>query len=97
MPGYHYKILRVDLTARRLEVQDLDPKVTEKYVGGAGVAAKFLCEETKADTDPLGPDNRLLAFTGPYTGTSVPSSTRISGTSIYSAKPPGRRSLTSVH
>ncbi len=76
MPGYHYKILRVDLSARRLEVQDLDPKVTEKYVGGAGVAVKFLYEETKADTDPLGPDNRLLAFTGPYTGTSVPSSSR---------------------
>ena len=76
MPGYHYKILRVDLTARRLEVQDLDPKVTEKYVGGAGVAVKLLYEETAVDTNPLGPDNRLLAFTGPYTGTSVPSSSR---------------------
>ena len=76
MSGYHYKILRVDLTARHLEVQELDPKVTEKYVGGAGVAAKILYEETDAGTDPLGPDNRIIAFTGPYTGTSVPSSSR---------------------
>lgn len=76
MFGYHGKLLRVDLTKRSVEVQDLDPKLLEKYVGGAGIGAKILYEETTPATDPLGPENGLMAMTGPYTGTVVPSSSR---------------------
>lgn len=76
MFGYHQKLLRVDLTNRKVETEELDSDLLEKYVGGAGVAAKILYEETTPDTDPLGPDNLLIAFTGPYTDTSVPSSSR---------------------
>jgi aldehyde:ferredoxin oxidoreductase len=76
MFGYHGKLLRVDLTERRVEVEDLDPKLLEKYVGGVGIEAKILYEETTAATDPIGPDNILMAFTGPYTGTGVPASSR---------------------
>ena len=76
MFGYQGKILRVDLAERKTEVQDLDANLVEKYVGGVGPAAKILYEETTPETDPLGPDNVLMAFTGPFTGTRVPSSSR---------------------
>ena len=76
MFGYHGKLLRVDLTEKRVEVEDLDPKLLEKYVGGVGIEAKILYEETTSTTDPLGPDNVLMAVTGPYTGTGIPASSR---------------------
>lgn len=76
MAGKNYQIVRINLSTRKVEVQDLAPMIVEKYYGGAGIAAKILYEETDTSTDPLGPDNLLLAFTGPYTGTSVPSSSR---------------------
>ena len=76
MFGYHKKLLRVDLTRRKIEVEDLDERVIRKYVGGLGIEAKILYEETGPETDPLSPENLLMAVTGPYTGTGVPTSGR---------------------
>lgn len=76
MKGYQGKLLNVDLGRRRVETEELDPKLVEQYLGGAGVAAHLLYDGTGPDTDPLGPDNLLIAFTGPFTGTAVPSSSR---------------------
>lgn len=76
MFGYHKKILRVDLTDRRVEVRNLDDALLEKYVGGAGLGARLLYDETTPDTDPLGPENLLAAMTGPFTDSRVPSSSR---------------------
>lgn len=76
MLGYNKKILRVDLTRRSVEVQDLDDSLLEKYVGGAGLGARLLYDETTPATDPLGPENVLIAMTGPFTDSRVPSSSR---------------------
>ncbi len=76
MFGYHKKILRVDLTGRTVEVRELDDALLEKYVGGAGLGARLLYDETTPDTDPLGPENILAAMTGPFTDSRVPSSSR---------------------
>ena len=76
MFGYHKKLLRVDLGNRKVEVEDLDEKVIRKYVGGLGIEAKILYEETGPETDPLSPQNILMAMTGPFTGTGVPTSGR---------------------
>ena len=76
MFGYHKKLLRVDLSSRKVEVEDLDEALIQKYVGGLGIEAKILYEETGPETDPLSPKNILMAVTGPYTGTGVPTSGR---------------------
>ncbi|MGZ3512639.1 MAG: aldehyde ferredoxin oxidoreductase family protein [Thermodesulfobacteriota bacterium] len=76
MFGYHKKLLRVDLSNRKAEVEDLDEALIRKYVGGLGIEAKILYEETGPKTDPLSPENILMALTGPYTGTGVPTSGR---------------------
>ncbi|BCV24828.1 aldehyde ferredoxin oxidoreductase family protein [Gelria sp. Kuro-4] len=74
--GYMGKLLRVDLTQKKTCVEDLDSAVARKYIGGSGLAAKYLYEETDGSTDPLGPDNLLVFMTGPFTGTVVPNSGR---------------------
>ncbi len=76
MFGYHKKLLRVDLTSRTVEVRELDDALLEQYVGGAGLGARLLYDETSPDTDPLGPENILAAMTGPFTDSRVPSSSR---------------------
>ena len=76
MFGYHKKLLRVDLSNRKVEVEDLDENLIRKYIGGLGIEAKILYEETTPETDPLSPGNILMAVTGPYTGTGVPTSGR---------------------
>ena len=76
MFGYHKKLLRVDLTNRKIEIQDLDEELIRKYLGGVGIGAKILYEETTPETPPLSPENILTAITGPYTGTGVPTSGR---------------------
>ncbi len=76
MSDYTSKILRVDLTDKRIISQDLDQETARKFIGGAGLAAKLLWDETDAGTDPLSPQNLLMFMIGPLTGTPVPSSSR---------------------
>jgi aldehyde:ferredoxin oxidoreductase len=76
MKGYMGKILRVDLTKGRVDVEKLDEKMARKFIGGSGLATKILSDETGAKTDPLGPENRLIFMTGPFAATPVITSGR---------------------
>ncbi|MBI4333091.1 MAG: aldehyde ferredoxin oxidoreductase family protein [Chloroflexi bacterium] len=77
MPGgYTGKILKIDLSAPDIAVEDLDEKTARKYLGGEGLAAKIIWETTSSTTSPLSPENPLIFMTGPFTGTIVPASSR---------------------
>ncbi len=76
MSGYTSKILRVDLTGEEITSQDVNQETARKFIGGAGLAAKILWDETDAGTDPLSSQNRLMFMIGPLTGTPVPASSR---------------------
>ncbi len=76
MKGYAGKILRVDLSKGRVETQALDEGLAKKFIGGSGLAAKILYDETGPETDPLGPENRLIFMTGPFAATPVITSGR---------------------
>jgi aldehyde:ferredoxin oxidoreductase len=76
MYGYHQKLLRVDLSSRKIEIQPLEEEVIRKYMGGLGLGLKFLYEETGPKTDPLSKENILAIFTGPCTATGIPMSGR---------------------
>lgn len=71
MDGWVGNILRVDLTRGDYSVEDLDPDLAKDYIGGRGLATKFLCDEIDPMIDPLGPENRLIIATGPLTGTGA--------------------------
>ncbi len=74
--GYAGKLARVDLSERRASLQELDPETLKNYIGGSGLGARLLYDETSGETDPLEPENRLMFLTGPLTGTIVPTSGR---------------------
>ena len=78
MKGYMGKLLYVDLNDSRWEVKNLNKQDVDLYIGGSGLGAKILYDETDEKTNPLGPENVLIFMTGPYTGTPVLCSSRFS-------------------
>jgi aldehyde:ferredoxin oxidoreductase len=74
--GYAGKILWVDLTIRQWRTEDVTDEMIRKWVGGSGWAAAIVPKMVPANADPLGPENILGFFTGPLTGTMIPSSGR---------------------
>jgi len=76
LKGYNGKILRLDLSAGDFYFEYPDEQTLRKYIGGVGLAAKILWDETTPDTAPLSPDNELVFMTGPLTGSILPKSSR---------------------
>jgi len=66
--GYWGKILRVDLTERRIEVQEQTDSFYRRHFGGMGLVAHYLLSEMKPGVDPLGPENLLIFAPGVITG-----------------------------
>ncbi len=67
--GYTNKIIRINLTSQEIKIQTYPEEILRKYIGGCGLGAKILLQETTRDTDPLGPENVLIFMTGPLVGT----------------------------
>ena len=74
--GWTGKLLRVDLTAGTTAVEDIPVEWMEEYVGGRGLADRYLYEEMDPSVDPLSPENKLIFATGPLTGTPAPCGAR---------------------
>lgn len=74
--GYAGKILRINLTTGSIEETFFEEEILRKYIGGSGLGARILYDETDETTDPLGPDNPLIFLTGPTEGTKMPNAGR---------------------
>jgi aldehyde:ferredoxin oxidoreductase len=66
------KILRVNLTTGEISVQSFDESVWREYIGGSGMCARIVYNETDENTDPLSPDNVLVVMNGAMAGTKIP-------------------------
>jgi aldehyde:ferredoxin oxidoreductase len=75
--GYIGKLLRVNLTRGSFQDEPLTNELAEKYIGGAGMAARILYDELAPGIDPFSEDNKLIILTGPIEGTMIPTSCRI--------------------
>lgn len=73
MNGYTGKLLIVDLTSGEIRDEPLNGEYAQKFMGGSGLACRYLYDLIDADTDPLGPENPLVFMTGPLVGTRAPS------------------------
>ena len=51
--GYMGKILRIDLAQGKIEEENLRQERAPKFIGGAGLAAKIIWDETTIETDPF--------------------------------------------
>lgn len=78
MIGYMGKILHVDLDRGRTWDEPLNADYARSFVGGSGLAARYLLDLVDGKTDPLGPGNPLILMTGPVVGTILPSAGRFS-------------------
>jgi aldehyde:ferredoxin oxidoreductase len=76
MHGYAGKLLRIDLGSRTIKTEKLDLETAQKFIGGRGLATKFLVDEIDPGVDALSPANKLLFVTGPLTGTNTPTGGR---------------------
>jgi len=63
--GYTDRILRVDLGARQIKIQELPPDFKSQYTGGRGYAIKLIWDETLPETRYDSPENLLVMANGP--------------------------------
>jgi aldehyde:ferredoxin oxidoreductase len=78
--GYCGKILRINLTEQTATEEPLPLQTAKDFIGAAGFGIKYLYDEVKAGADPLGPENKLIFASGPFSGTSVPCASRMAVT-----------------
>lgn len=70
--GYAGKHLRISLNNRKVTVENIDPKVLRRYLGGAGYGARILYDELKKGIDPLSKANKLIFATSPLSLNRIP-------------------------
>jgi aldehyde:ferredoxin oxidoreductase len=78
--GYIGKILRINLTDQKANEEELPLDVAKAYIGGAGFGIKYLYDEVPPGANPLGPDNKLIFASGPFSGTTIPCASRMAVT-----------------
>lgn len=76
MDGYAGRIAFVDLSTGKAEAKETDGSLTKQFIGGSALACRLVYDSIGPETDPLGPENPLVFMTGPFVGTSAPSSSR---------------------
>ncbi len=74
--GYTGRILHVDLTNRKIEVEEKDEAFYRSYLGGRGIGYHYLMKMVPAGTDPFSADNILVLATGVMTGSPLAASCR---------------------
>ncbi|MGD2016196.1 MAG: aldehyde ferredoxin oxidoreductase N-terminal domain-containing protein, partial [Desulfobacterales bacterium] len=74
--GYTGKTLLVDLSNRKIEVEENDETFYRNYLGGRGVGYRYLLKQVPAGTDPFAPENILVLATGVMTGSPLAASCR---------------------
>ncbi|MDI6642360.1 MAG: aldehyde ferredoxin oxidoreductase N-terminal domain-containing protein, partial [Elusimicrobiota bacterium] len=58
--SYAGKFARIDLTKEKIVVEPMPADWKERFVGGVGIGAKIMWDETTSVTKPLSADNRLI-------------------------------------
>lgn len=69
--GFWGRILRVDLTSKKIDVEEMPPDFYRTYFGGGAMAMHFLIKETPKGIDAFDPENRIVLMTSPITGTKI--------------------------
>ena len=78
--GYHGRILHVDLSSCRLEVEEPADRFYRTYMGGSAMGAYYLLKNTPQGADPLGPENTLSLMVSAVTGAPVSGLSRVAAT-----------------
>lgn len=71
-----YRLMRVNLSERRVSQEEIDREAILKFGGGRGLGACYLFNEVAPGTDPLGADNKVIFAIGPLAGTGALAASR---------------------
>lgn len=74
--GFFNRVLTIDVTNRTYESEHLDAEITERYMGGKGLATHLLLEKNPPQVDPLSPENLFIVTVGPVTDSAIYGSCR---------------------
>ena len=69
--GYWGKILRVDLTEKKVSEDKISEEYCRKYLGGVGFGADILLKEVGPEVGALDPENRLIFGIGPLQASAL--------------------------
>jgi len=75
--GYNGKILHVDLTNSRLEMEEPSEDFYRKYMGGSAMGMYYILRDTPIGVDPLAPENVLTVMASVVTGTLISGQSRV--------------------
>jgi len=75
--GYNGKILHVDLTNSRLEMEEPSEGFYRKYMGGSAMGMYYVLRDTPIGVDPLAPENVLTLMASVVTGSLISGQSRI--------------------
>ena len=78
--GYNGKILKVDLTTRRMTVDENGPEFYRAYLGGSLLGTYYVFKETDPGVQPLDPGNVLVFAPSILTGAPVSGGSRFTVT-----------------
>jgi aldehyde:ferredoxin oxidoreductase len=72
------RILRINLSSGTIATETAHDDWVRAFLGGAGLATRYLYDLVPKGADPLGPENALIFMTGSLTGTPSASASRYS-------------------
>jgi aldehyde:ferredoxin oxidoreductase len=78
--GWSGRILRVDLSKKESTTEAIAPYTS--FIGGRGINTKIVFDEVDPKISPFDPANRLVFGPGVLTGTSVPTASRMTVTTL---------------
>ena len=71
------QLLRIDLSNRSYEVEDIPQETLRKHIGGRGLGSYLLYRSVPPRADPLGEENHLIFTAGPASGTGLSYSSKV--------------------
>ena len=78
--GYNGKVLHIDLTAGKLEVEEPGEAFFRRYMGGSALGMHYALKLIPPGADALGPENVLVLSLGVTTGAAVSGQSRVTAT-----------------
>ena len=74
--GYCGRILKVDLTNRKINAEELDMNIAKAFIGDFGINPRLAYDLIEPGTDPFSPSNVIIFGAGPLVGTGIPGAAR---------------------
>jgi aldehyde:ferredoxin oxidoreductase len=78
--SYHGKIIHIDLTNGKVEIESPSDSFYRKYMGGSAMGTYYLLKKSPAGVDALSPENTLCMFTSVITGATISGLSRVTAT-----------------